>query len=167
MLCCCHQNTTQHIEKTLCCLIPTLDHLSCLDQPRYVISDRASPCPSGYGVIDSESECRAACLFLGWETDTHGSRSGQSMYPYGCIENTSYCYFNSDVTDSNHSDRSRVCELNVQLSGKWITYHGQLVTLLCVILVLHIWIEKIFEQFCCPKNLSLVRTVHKELVHFG
>jgi len=81
------------------------------DEPRYVIADRGSSCPDGYSVIDSQSQCRSACLDLGWEKDNHGPRWTQSNYPFGCIENTLYCYFNGDTTDSNSNQRSRVCAL--------------------------------------------------------
>jgi len=75
--------------------------------PKYWIADRGSSCPDGYGVIDSYSQCKEACVDLGlgqWV----GSRT-QSNYQFGCIENTLYCYFNHAVTDSNSQQRSRVC----------------------------------------------------------
>jgi len=77
---------------------------------QYVIGDRGSSCPAGYGVIDSESQCREACKDLGWEEYRHGSRTAPN-YPFGCIENTAYCYFNFDDTDPDHQSRSRVCKL--------------------------------------------------------
>jgi hypothetical protein len=87
------------------CVTPT-------DAPAFAKGDRnVDACPSGYEKLDSSSQCREACKALGWATDAHGDRSTQPFYPFGCIENGLYCYWNNSPPGKANASRSTVCRL--------------------------------------------------------